>query len=96
MRTITLVFFCLILAGFGCSKTDSVAPAAPNAVVVPTPEVAAPAPGAAIASMPVAAPVAVAPEDRLEPASIENARLPNGSPVSVEMAPETKNKKSPK
>ena len=77
---ITSIACCLTLLAAACSRTDRTAPATPAGGAVQAPT----------------AVVVTAPEDRLEPASIENARLPNGSALPVETPAEAdKNKSRP-
>lgn len=92
-----LFTLCCIASGVaGCSKTDTAAPlAAPKQTPAMSPTVTP----TAITAAPVvpgtpAGPLIVPPEDRLEPATIENARLPNGSALSVETPSDSENKKS--
>lgn len=77
MSNFSIPVGCLMLMTVACSKTEPVAPAAAAAVVVPSP-------AAAVERAAPAAPMTVPAEDRMEPASIDNARLPNGSPLSAD------------
>ncbi|MBC7415421.1 MAG: hypothetical protein H7327_10860 [Herminiimonas sp.] len=75
----------LILAG--CSKDETTVVATPAPVAPPAAMVTvSPAPAAPSAAPPAApaTPVVVAPEDKLEPASIDNARLPGGAVLATD------------
>lgn len=68
------------------SPLSSPAPLATEASVTTAAPPVADRPG------PQAAPVAIPPEDRMEPVSVENARLPGGGKLEAEPAPEKRKK----
>lgn len=85
----------LVLLCAGCSRSDGTASVGQAGAAVPGAAVAVAVAPAATLVAPAAPPVvAVPPEDRLEPVSIENARLPNGSSLSVEPPADADKKKS--
>ncbi len=93
MSIATLSVLCLVTAG--CSKKEDSATPVPAAGVLPAPFSV---PAAATPSPPVPTPAADAsnrlPEDRLEPASIEQARLPGGAELKTEPTPIPSNSSS--
>lgn len=99
MHKFKLTLCCLAIGSAGCNQTDSVVPAAapkpiaaasPTVVIEASPSVST----AAVAPTTPTVPLVTPPEDRLEPSSIENARLPNGSILSAEPPSDPKNKKT--
>lgn len=99
MHTLLPALCCFALLVTGCAKTDPASPVLPSsAATAPAagaPAATAPIPVAAGATTLPVAPLTVAPEDRLEPASIGDARLPNGAALSVDVPAATKGKKTP-
>ena len=94
MHTLLPALCCFALLVTGCAKTDPASPVLPSSAAT-APAAAAPIPVAAGATTLPVAPLTVAPEDRLEPASIGDARLPNGATLAVDVPAATKDKKTP-
>lgn len=94
MHTLLPALCCFALLVTGCAKTDPASPVLPSSAAT-APAATTPIPVAAGATTLPVAPLTVAPEDRLEPASIGDARLPNGAALSVEVPAATKDKKTP-
>lgn len=92
-----ILTLCLIAGLFsGCSRSDQkaggITPATPPSTTPLATEASVTTVGPPVpdrAGMPVA-PVVTAPEDRMEPESLENARLPGGGKLSADPDPARK------